>query len=119
MSNTNARAAFPSVFAFSTESNAAWWATSTNTSANMSTKYVTCAGITKIMPPKYTRAFVDITDMNSTDYYEDNALAGPVRTGTVGFEANYLSTNTQQKTDFETAFSAGTPIGWMITIAGA
>jgi len=84
----------------------------------MSTKYVWCAGITKIMPPKYTRGFVDITDMNSTDYYEDNALAGPVRTGTVGFEANYLSTNTQQVTDFEAAFSAGTPIGWLIQIAG-
>jgi predicted secreted protein len=104
MSNTNARAAFPSIIAFS--------------SVGSTGTFVTCAGITKITPPKYTRGFVDVTDMNSTDYYEDSALAGPIRTGTMGYEANYLSTDTQQKTLIREAFENGTRIGWKITLAG-
>ena len=104
MSNTNARAAFPSVIAFS--------------SVGSSGTFVTCLGIQRITPPKYTRGTVDITDMNSTDYYEDSALAGPIRTGVMGFEANFLSTNTQQ-TVIKECFESGTKIGWKITLAGA
>jgi hypothetical protein len=118
MSNTNARAAFPSIFAFSSISNHVWWTTSTNTTANMSTSYAVVAGITRITPPKLTRASVDITDMNSADSYEDSALAGPVRTGTVGFEVNYLSTSTHQRGLIPEAFESGDEIGWMVKISG-
>jgi hypothetical protein len=118
MSNTNARASFPSIFAFSSISNHVWWTTSTNTTGNMSTSYKIVAGITRITPPKLTRGTVDITDMNSVDYYEDNALAGPVRTGTVAFDVNYLSTSTHQRELIPEAFEAGTEMGWLIQMAG-
>jgi hypothetical protein len=104
MSNTNARASFPSFFYLS--------------SVGSTGTFTKCAGVTKIMPPKCTRATVDITDMNSTDYYEDFALAGPIRTGTIGYEANYLSTDTMQTSVIKDAFENGTKIGYKIELGG-
>lgn len=107
MSNTNARAAFPSIFSVA----------STGGSTTLA-NWKTCYGVTRITPPKYTRGTVDITDMNSTDYYEDNALAGPIRTGVIGFEANFLSTSTIY-TSIKDWFESGQKMGWMITLAGS
>lgn len=103
MSNTNARAAFPSVIAFS--------------SVGTTGTFVVCQGVTRITPPKLTRGSVDITDMNGPDYYEDSALAGPIRTGVMGFEANFLSTNTQQ-TIIKDCFESGQKVGWRIVLSG-
>lgn len=36
----------------------------------------------------------------------------------MGFEANYLSTDSQQTTLIKEAFENGTKVGWKITIAG-
>lgn len=104
MSNTNARAAFGSLFAMS--------------SVGSSGTFTNCYGVTKIMPPKPTRGTVDITDMNSTDYYQDFCFAGPIKVGTIGYTANYLSTDTWQTADIKTAFENGTKIGWKLTVAG-
>ena len=104
MSLTNARAAFPSILSFS--------------SVGSSGTFTDIAGNTQITPHKYSRATMDITDMNSTDYYEDAILVGPVRTSLISAQAHYLSTNTHHTSLLKEAMENGTRIGWKITFAG-
>src|SRR5512133_199069 len=104
MSNTNARSAFGSVFKFSSVA-------STGT-------FATVAGVTKITPFKHSRGTLDVTDMYSTDYYEDTISAGPIRTGTMGVTCNYLSTDTYHTGIIQDCLEAGNRIGWLFTVAG-
>jgi hypothetical protein len=45
-------------------------------------------------------------------------MSGPIRTGTLGVTAVYLSTNTQHTSLLKEAMENGTRTGWKITFAG-
>jgi hypothetical protein len=99
-----ARPAYPSIFSFSTTG-------STGT-------FTDICGIQTFTAPKFTKGTADVSEMNSTYYYEDLISAGPVRTGSLGVDVVYLSTNSQHTSLIQEAMNNGTKVGWKITFAG-
>lgn len=98
------RAGFGSVFSFSTVG-------STGT-------YTDCANILGINPPKASRGVTDVSNWGTTDYYKQYIQSGLIDAGTLGFNAIYLSTNSQQTSLIKEAMENGTRIGWKITMSG-
>jgi len=105
MSLTNARDQFPSIL---------YWS-SVGSSGTLTTAI---AGITAIGGVKKSRTVTDITDMNSTDSYEDVMLSGPVRMAALTMSGNYLSTSSHLNSLLPEAMENGTRCGFKIVMAG-
>jgi hypothetical protein len=105
MSLTNARDQFPSIL---------YWSSAGSTG----TLTTAIAGITSISGVKKSRNVTDITDMNSTDGYEDVMLSGPVRMAALSMQGNYLSTSTHLNSLLQEAMDNGTRCGWKLVMAG-
>jgi len=100
----NGRNAFGSLFAYS--------------SVGSSGTFTDIANVISITAPSYSRGAVDITNMGTTDYFEQAISGGIIRSGNVGFTCVYLSTVTQEITTIPADFIAGTRSGFKITVAG-
>lgn len=100
-----ARNGFGSIFSYS--------------SVGSSGTFATIAGVTAITMPTFSVSAVDVTNHGTTDYYEQAITGGPIRSGSVGFSAVYLTTATPHVTTIPTDFSARTRCGWKIELAGA
>ena len=80
--------------------------------------YAALASITSITAPTYSRGAVDVTNYGLSDGYAQFISGGPIRSGSVGISAIYLTTETDQITTLPAAFDAGIVNGWKIQIAG-
>lgn len=99
-----ARNGFGSIFSYS--------------SVGSSGTFSVIAGITQITMPTFSRGSIDVTNHGTTDYYEQAITGGPIRSGSVGITAVYLTTATAHVTTIPADFNAGTRCGWKIEIAG-
>jgi predicted secreted protein len=68
--------------------------------------------------PSFSRGTVDITNHGTTDFWEQCISGGPVRTGSVGISAVFLTTASEQTVAIPADFLAGSRSGFKIEIAG-